>query len=186
MHAERLTIGPAAKYLGKSVETLRRWELEGRLAPYGRNRRGQRLYTRDQLDQVIAGVPSKPGMIAKSETSVGGTTGWLEGPEDPRLRQLWNEARVYILKRATEPIPEREDSPWFDPERPWRYVWAPENTDRCAEACERRVRRYLFPGVSIGDLKRLVDRTVEAFVTEDIDLRLRAEMVAEGQDPDVY
>jgi len=42
---ERLTIGPAAWYIGKSVETLQRWELEGHLPPAERNSRSQRLYS---------------------------------------------------------------------------------------------------------------------------------------------
>jgi MerR-like DNA binding protein len=183
---EQLTIGPAARYLGKSVETLRRWELEGRLLPAERNSRGQRLYTRDQLDQVLASARVKPSDGRTPSTARDSSSSRLDGPLGPTLRPLWHQARLHILRVTTTPVRDREDSPWFDADHPWRYIWYPEATDRCAEQCERRVLRYLFPGVSVDDLKHIINRTVATFIEDDIDRRLRAEILAQGGNPDEY
>jgi hypothetical protein len=186
MTHEQLAIGPAARYLGKSVETLRRWELEGRLIPEARNARGQRLYGRGQLEDCIGGTvhPKNGGRIRDSLVGVS-TRNQLpeqDPPVDPILSDLWNQTRCYILRATSEHIRDREDSPWFDSDQPWRYVWTPESSDRCAEICERRVRRYLIPGVTGADLHRIVDRTVRHFVEDEIDRRLRAELTAQGSD----
>jgi hypothetical protein len=183
---EWLTIGPAARHLGKSVETLRRWELEGRLLPAERNSRGQRLYTRDQLDQLLASPRSQPPVCQRPPTGQEAPPSWLDGPLDPTLRGLWHQARLHILRATTTPVREREDSPWFDADRPWRYIWSPEATDRCAEQCERRVLRHLFPGVTLDDLKHIINRTVGSFICDDMEQLARAEILAEGGDPDSY
>ena len=44
-----ISIGQAAKYLGMSVSTLRRWEEEGRLLPHERSAGGQRRYDLTKL-----------------------------------------------------------------------------------------------------------------------------------------
>lgn len=44
-----MTIGNAAKWLGVSVQTLRRWEREGKLTPAERTPGGQRRYDPSQL-----------------------------------------------------------------------------------------------------------------------------------------
>ena len=157
MGDERLTIGPAARYIGKGVETLRRWELEGRLLPAERNSRRQRLYSRVQLNLFLASPQSRPLDGQRPATSREAPPNWLDGPQDPALRRLWHQARLHILKATTTPVRDREDSPMFDPDDPWRYIWGPDATDRCAEQCERRVLRHLFPGVALDDLKRIVD-----------------------------
>ena len=47
-----LTIGEAAKYLGVSIDTLRRWEVRGRITPY-RSPGGHRYYIREDLDKLF-------------------------------------------------------------------------------------------------------------------------------------
>lgn len=48
-----MNISEAAKYLGKSVKTLQRWDREGRLKPAGRDPGNRRVYTKDQLDTAV-------------------------------------------------------------------------------------------------------------------------------------
>lgn len=47
-----MNITEAAKYLGKSVKTLQRWDREGLLKP-GRTPGNRRVYTKEQLDAVV-------------------------------------------------------------------------------------------------------------------------------------
>jgi len=54
--SKRLSIGPAAKYLGVSRDTLRRWEKRGKLRPL-RTPTNRRLYTQDQLDRLLSDKP---------------------------------------------------------------------------------------------------------------------------------
>jgi len=49
---ERLRVGQAAEMLGVSVETLRRWEADGRL-PMHRSAGGQRLVDVDQVARLL-------------------------------------------------------------------------------------------------------------------------------------
>lgn len=49
---EYLSIGKAAKYLGKSVHTLQRWDNEGKL-PAKRTATNRRVYTKEQLDKFM-------------------------------------------------------------------------------------------------------------------------------------
>lgn len=50
--AKQLSIGEAAKYLGISRDTLRRWEKKGKIIPY-RSPSNRRYYSQDQLDSLI-------------------------------------------------------------------------------------------------------------------------------------
>ena len=58
-----LTIGDAAKYIGVSKDTLRRWEKRGKIKPT-RSPTNRRYYTQSILDQVMAG--NKPAKVGKS------------------------------------------------------------------------------------------------------------------------
>ena len=49
-----LSIGPAAKYVGVSRDTLRRWEKKGRLKAI-RSPTNRRYYTKKQLDRLMRG-----------------------------------------------------------------------------------------------------------------------------------
>ena len=49
---EYLSVGKAAKYLGKSVHTLQRWDNEGKL-PAKRTATNRRVYTKAQLDKFM-------------------------------------------------------------------------------------------------------------------------------------
>jgi predicted DNA-binding transcriptional regulator AlpA len=46
-------IGEAARFLGKSVDTLRRWEAEGRLLPAPRSIGGQRTYLLAEIQRLL-------------------------------------------------------------------------------------------------------------------------------------
>lgn len=52
IHYNYLPIGEAAKYLGKSVHTLQRWDREGKLVAQ-RTKSDRRIYSRKQLDKFI-------------------------------------------------------------------------------------------------------------------------------------
>jgi excisionase family DNA binding protein len=54
-----LTIGEAAKRLGVSRDTLRRWEKSGKIKP-NRSPTNRRYYTKEQLDSLIKGKAKKP------------------------------------------------------------------------------------------------------------------------------
>lgn len=49
-----MAIGEAAKFLGVSRDTLRRWETKGKIRAV-RSPTNRRYYTRKQLDEVMAG-----------------------------------------------------------------------------------------------------------------------------------
>jgi molybdopterin-binding protein len=86
---EEIRIGAAASILGVSVDTLRRWEKEGRIS-FGRTSGGQRtvdpkalrellmertaptgMSARNQLDGTVVSV-EKDGIMAKVELACGG------------------------------------------------------------------------------------------------------------------
>ncbi|MFC1790468.1 MerR family DNA-binding transcriptional regulator [Patescibacteria group bacterium] len=46
------TIGDAAKYIGVSRDTLRRWEKKGKITPF-RSPSNRRYYTKEQLDVLL-------------------------------------------------------------------------------------------------------------------------------------
>lgn len=50
--SKQLSIGEAAKYLGISRDTLRRWEKKGKITP-SRSPSNRRYYTKEQLDTLI-------------------------------------------------------------------------------------------------------------------------------------
>ncbi|KPJ70706.1 hypothetical protein AMJ51_01190 [Microgenomates bacterium DG_75] len=58
-----IPIGEAAKYLGISKDTLRRWENAGKIKPQ-RSPTNRRYYTKEQLDELIGKRP-KPTKKAK-------------------------------------------------------------------------------------------------------------------------
>lgn len=49
-----ISIGQAAKYLGISRDTLRRWEKAGKITPV-RSPTNRRYYTKKQLDELMMG-----------------------------------------------------------------------------------------------------------------------------------
>lgn len=51
-----LTVQKAARYLGVSPSTLRNWDREGKLSATRHPINGYRLYTRAQLDGLLAGL----------------------------------------------------------------------------------------------------------------------------------
>lgn len=66
-----LTIGQAAKYLGISRDTLRRWEKRGQLKAV-RSPSNRRFYTKNQLDSLLGKEPVKnvkPGKVKMGLTS---------------------------------------------------------------------------------------------------------------------
>jgi excisionase family DNA binding protein len=65
---KRLSIGEAAKYLGVSRDTLRRWEKKGKISPY-RSPSNRRYYTKDQLSVLL----KKPKAATKTPSSPPGT-----------------------------------------------------------------------------------------------------------------
>jgi excisionase family DNA binding protein len=50
---KRLSIGEAAKYLGISRDTLRRWEKKGKVSPV-RSPSNRRYYSKEQLDSLLS------------------------------------------------------------------------------------------------------------------------------------
>lgn len=52
---EALPIGEVARMLGVSVETVRRWDADGRIASF-RTLGGQRRFTRIEVERVKAGA----------------------------------------------------------------------------------------------------------------------------------
>jgi excisionase family DNA binding protein len=50
--SKQLSIGEAAKHLGISRDTLRRWEKKGKITP-SRSPSNRRYYTKEQLDTLI-------------------------------------------------------------------------------------------------------------------------------------
>lgn len=51
--APLLTIGEAARYLGVSVDTLRRWDSDGRLRSIRLTAGGHRRYRRDEIESLL-------------------------------------------------------------------------------------------------------------------------------------
>ncbi|MCJ7827727.1 helix-turn-helix domain-containing protein [Patescibacteria group bacterium] len=61
-----LSIGEAAEYVGVSRDTLRRWEVKGKVAPK-RSPTNRRYYTKDQLDELMK-KPADRQKVAKTST----------------------------------------------------------------------------------------------------------------------
>lgn len=49
------TISEAAKYLGVSPDTLRRWEKAGKISPPRRTAGGARRYSKELLEEILGG-----------------------------------------------------------------------------------------------------------------------------------
>jgi molybdopterin-binding protein len=64
--AEQIRIGQAAAILGVSVDTLRRWEREGRVA-FDRSAGGQRTIDAGQLRVLLADRAPKTGVSARNQ-----------------------------------------------------------------------------------------------------------------------
>lgn len=67
MNTELIAIGKAAKFLGVTPMTLRRWEKSGKLLPL-RTPTGQRRYTVEQLSGVLGGRSAERALRWVSET----------------------------------------------------------------------------------------------------------------------
>lgn len=63
---DRIRIGQAAAILGVSVDTLRRWEKEGRVA-FERSEGGQRTLDAGQLRALMAERAPKTGVSARNQ-----------------------------------------------------------------------------------------------------------------------
>ena len=64
--AEQIRIGQAAAILGVSVDTLRRWEREGRVA-FDRSEGGQRTIDAAQLRALLADRAPRTGVSARNQ-----------------------------------------------------------------------------------------------------------------------
>src|SRR3990167_10604875 len=56
MQNKLISIGKAAKLLGVSIDTLRRWDLAGRLQSTRSSPRGHRYYLQSDIDQYLQDV----------------------------------------------------------------------------------------------------------------------------------
>ncbi len=63
---EQIRIGQAAAILGVSVDTLRRWEKEGRVA-FARSEGGQRTIDAGQLRALLADRAPRTGVSARNQ-----------------------------------------------------------------------------------------------------------------------
>lgn len=59
-----IRIGDAASRLGVSINTLRRWEAEQRLAPATRTLGGHRLYRATDIDALVSRAIERPARAA--------------------------------------------------------------------------------------------------------------------------
>lgn len=66
MNTELMAIGKAAKFLGVTPTTLRRWEKSGKLLPL-RTPTGQRRYTREQVSGVLGGGSAERALLWVSD-----------------------------------------------------------------------------------------------------------------------
>lgn len=66
---EYLTIGDAAKFLGVSADTLRRWDRDGRLPARRHPISGYRLYSKSDLDVLLRDTD---GEVAATFAHAGG------------------------------------------------------------------------------------------------------------------
>jgi predicted site-specific integrase-resolvase len=53
------SIGKFAKLIGRSIETLRSWDKQGKLIPSYRSKGGHRMYSQEQLNEVLQIVKPK-------------------------------------------------------------------------------------------------------------------------------
>ncbi|MEK7155124.1 MAG: helix-turn-helix domain-containing protein [Patescibacteria group bacterium] len=58
MQNKPISIGKAAKLLGVSIDTLRRWDLAGRLPSIRGGSRGHRYYRQSDIDQYLQNNPA--------------------------------------------------------------------------------------------------------------------------------
>lgn len=69
----RYSIADAAKLLGVSRDTLRRWEKQQKVAPVRRDRNGDRIYTDEDIQRIQqwADAPTEPEPCATISRSPG-------------------------------------------------------------------------------------------------------------------
>jgi excisionase family DNA binding protein len=91
------TIGQASEYLGVSIDTLRRWEKNGRIEAF-RSPGGHRYYERDDLDKLF-------GKRYVHQEKQKQTEHIEVPPEAPQLRQVIEETTVPSI---TIPVEEPE------------------------------------------------------------------------------
>ncbi len=53
------SIGKFAKLIGRSIETLRAWDKQGKLIPAYRGKSGHRMYSEEQLNEVLQIIKPK-------------------------------------------------------------------------------------------------------------------------------
>jgi len=96
-----LKIGDAAKKLGVSIDTLRRWEMSGKLVPV-RTPGGTRLYSIEQLDNLTIPTPPSDSLLAENFSAE---------KFDVRSQKLENEIRSSMLENLTSNFEPHDPSP---------------------------------------------------------------------------
>ena len=67
------TISEAAKYLGVSPDTLRRWEKAGKISAPKRTAGGARRYSKELLDQILGAGKEEKASPPKKKAQAGKT-----------------------------------------------------------------------------------------------------------------
>ena len=68
------TISEAAKYLGVSPDTLRRWEKAGKISAPKRTAGGARRYSKELLDQILGAGKEEKAKPPKKKAPAGKTS----------------------------------------------------------------------------------------------------------------
>lgn len=71
------TISEAAKYLGVSPDTLRRWEKAGKISAPKRTAGGARRYSKELLDQILGAGKEEKAKPPKKKAQAGKKTSFL-------------------------------------------------------------------------------------------------------------
>lgn len=88
------TIGQFSKFVGKSIQTLRLWDNEGKLKPHHKTDGGHRYYSEQQINQVLQ-VP----LIKKNKKVVGYCRVSSNKQKDDLERQIEN-VKTYMIARG--------------------------------------------------------------------------------------
>lgn len=82
-----LSIGQAAKFIGVSPDTLRRWEKKGKIKAF-RSPTNRRYYTKEQLKAAMMGKMLQPKTMSEKSTST-------------EVKKLSEKSAIMTVKKKT-------------------------------------------------------------------------------------
>ena len=92
MTKQYFVIGDAAKYIGKSPHTLRKWDNQGKFTPDHKTEYGTRYYSKQQLDAFLGNAPKDRLVVGYARVS--------SRKQEKDLERQIDNLRTYLLAQG--------------------------------------------------------------------------------------